>query len=313
MGKRGVELSQDKLIAVKNYINKQRGMDMIDTGDDVVIERIPSGSYLLDRIIDGGIPLGRFSLFYGAPMSGKTTIALTTIASAQKKGMLCAYLDSEKTYSTDWANKLGVDGSNLLVSSVSLGEPLVDTVADLIDRRFDLVVVDSIAAMCPKEFLESASKSKVSPLARLVNEMMCKVNALNSKTAIIFINQPREKVGVLFGSKLSLPGGKSVAHYASLTIKFWINGRIKEKDEIIGRVISCHVDKNKLGIPERTAEFNVYFNSGIDNGDELLTLAIQQGVVTKSGGWYYYASEKHQGRNTFILEANSKWRKAVSL
>ena len=303
----------ERLIEVKNYINKQRGIDMITTGESVTIERIPSGSYLLDRIIDGGIPLGRFTLFYGAPMSGKTTIALTTIANAQKKGMLCAYLDSEKTYSTDWANKIGVDGKNLLVSSISLGEPVVDTLADLIDKRFDLVVVDSIAAMCPKEFLQDASKSKVSPLARLVNEMMCRVNALNSKTAVIFINQPREKVGVMFGSKLSLPGGKSIAHYSSLTVKFWINGRIKEKDEIIGRTISCHVDKNKLGIPERTAEFNVYFNSGIDNNDELLTLATQQKVVTKSGGWYIYGEDKHQGRDTFVLEANPGWKEAVSL
>ena len=279
------------------------------------IKRVSTGSIMLDKAIGGGIPYGRFSLFYGSPMSGKTTIALSTIANAQKEGAICAYLDTEKTYDLNWAAKLGIDTDKLLVSNIAAGEPVVDTLADLVEKRIDLVVVDSIAAMCPKEFLmKEAADVKVAPLAKLINEMMSKVNALNSKTAVIFINQPREAIGKLFGSTLSLPGGKSIGHYSSVNVKFWVAKRIKDnKEDVIAREVHCEVEKNKLAPPFRSAQFNLYFDGRIDNNEELLRLAIEQGVVKKNGSWYAYKEEKIQGDTSFIEECNGEWRQEVSI
>jgi recombination protein RecA len=306
-------MEENSLKEIKNYINKRRGTDIMGTGEGKTIKRIPSGSYTLDAIT-GGIPLGRFSYFYGNPMSGKTSLALTTIANAQKEGLLCAFLDAEKTYSSDWAEQLGVDVNNLLVASYSLGEPIADTLIDLIEKRLDLIVVDSIAAICPEAFLKGSSKGKsYAGLAHIINPMVCTANAINTKTGVIFINQPRDKIGSFIGG-MSLPGGKALAHYSSLSIKFWVSKRIKDKkSDVIGREITCNVDKNKLGAAENNATFNIYFNKGIDNTDELLTLALEQGIVKKKGSWYKYNEEEYQGRSTFTSSANPKWKEEVSL
>lgn len=219
-----------KLEQAKSIINKNRGEEVLSDGTRKV-RRISSGSHMVDKIT-GGIPLGTFTYFYGNTMSGKTSLALTTIANAQQQGLSCAFLDAEKTYDVGWAKILGVDTDNLLVARYSFGEPLADTLIDLITQRFDLVVVDSIAAICPLEFLKgfSSKGSKQSmtraPLAQVINPMICTANAKNEVTGVIFINQPRARMGVIGAGGMGLPGGKALAHYSSISLRFWVAERI---------------------------------------------------------------------------------------
>jgi recombination protein RecA len=269
---------------------------------DEQIEVIPSGSLGLDLALGiGGMPRGRIIEIYGPESSGKTTLALHAIAEAQKRGGTCAFIDAEHALDPTYARKLGVDVDNLLISQPDAGEQALE-IADTLVRSgaIDVLVVDSVAALVPRAELEGEmGDSHMGLHARLMSQALRKItgSVSRSKCMLIFLNQIRMKIGVMFGNPETTTGGNALKFYASIRMEIRRTGQIKERDEVVGNQTRVKVVKNKLAPPFRQVEFDIMYGEGISKVGELLDLGVKAGVVEKSGAWFSYDSQRiGQGR-----------------
>src|ERR671915_192975 len=298
-----------------SQIEKQLGKGAImRMGADtprVKVAAIPTGAINLDAATGvGGIPRGRITEIYGPESSGKTTLTLHLAANVQKMGGVAAYVDAEHALDIEYAKKLGVDIENLLVSQPDTGEQALEIVEILVrSGAVDLVVIDSVAALVPKQEIEGEmGDSHMGLQARLMSQALRKLTAAISKsrTTVIFINQIREKIGVMFGNPETTPGGRALKFYASVRIDVRRTQTIKEADVSIGSRTRARVVKNKIAPPFRDAEFDIMFDRGISYEGDLLDLAALGNIVEKSGAWYNYKSTRlGQGRENakqFLFE-----------
>jgi recombination protein RecA len=268
----------------------------------VRIDVIPTGAINLDAAIGvGGIPRGRVTEIYGPESSGKTTLCLHVVANAQRAGGVAAYIDAEHALDTDYAQKLGVDIENLLVSQPDTGEQALEICEILVrSGAVDIVVIDSVAALVPKAEIEGEmGDSHVGLQARLMSQALRKLTGAiaRSKTSVVFINQLREKIGVMFGNPETTTGGKALTFYASVRLDIRRIGPVKEKEEVIGSHVRVKVVKNKVAPPFKQAEFDIMYAEGISHTSLLVDIGSESGIIEKSGAWYSYNGQRiGQGR-----------------
>lgn len=298
-------LSQIERAFGKGSIMKLGGDQKID------IETIPTGSLSLDIALGiGGLPRGRIIEIYGPESSGKTTLALHVIAEAQKMGGTCAFIDAEHALDPSYAKKLGCNVDDLLVSQPDAGEQALE-IADTLVRSgaLDVMVIDSVAALVPRAELEGEmGDSHMGLQARLMSQALRKLTSSisKSKTIVIFINQIRQKIGVMFGNPETTTGGNALKFYASVRLDIRRIGSIKDKDEITGNQTRVKVVKNKMAPPFRQVEFDIMYGEGVSKTGEILDLGVQAGIVDKAGAWFSYNDQKvGQGRENskqFLLD-----------
>lgn len=265
------------------------------------VETFPTGSVSLDLALGGGIPKGRIVEIYGPESSGKTTLTLHAIAEVQRNGGVAAFIDAEHALDPQYAQRIGVNLENLLVSQPDSGEQALEIVDSLVrSNAVDLVVVDSVAALVPQAEIEGdMGDAHMGLQARLMSQALRKLTAVisKSKTTVIFINQLRMKIGVMFGNPETTTGGNALKFYASLRMDIRRISQIKQGENIIGNRTRVKVVKNKIAPPFRQAEFDIMYNEGISREGDVLDLAVDNGLVEKSGAWFAYKDEKiGQGR-----------------
>lgn len=287
---------------IERAFGKGSIMKLGDEGQSVDIEVIPTGSLSLDLALGiGGVPRGRIVEIYGPESSGKTTMALHVIAEAQKKGGTCAFIDAEHALDPSYAKKLGCHVEELLISQPDAGEQALE-IADTLVRSgaLDVMVVDSVAALVPRAELEGdMGDSHMGLQARLMSQALRKLTSSisRSKTTVIFINQIRQKIGVMFGNPETTTGGNALKFYSSVRLDIRRIGAIKDKDEIVGNQTRIKVVKNKMAPPFRQVEFDIMYGEGVSKMGEILDLGVQAGLVDKAGAWYSYDDQKiGQGR-----------------
>ena len=299
-------MEKDKALdAALSQIEKAFGKGSImrlGQNTNIDIEAISTGSLGIDIALGiGGMPKGRIIEIYGPESSGKTTLALSVIAQAQKTGGTCAFIDAEHALDPSYAKKIGVDVENLLVSQPDSGEQALE-IADTLVRSgaIDVMVVDSVAALVPKAELEGEmGDSHMGLQARLMSQALRKLTATvaRSNTLIIFINQIRMKIGVMFGNPETTTGGNALKFYASVRIDIRRIGAIKDKDDVIGSQTRVKIVKNKVAPPFKTVDFDIMYGEGISKTGELIDLGVKSGIIEKSGAWFSYNGDKiGQGR-----------------
>jgi recombination protein RecA len=274
----------------------------MDAKEKVRVEAVPTGAINLDAAIGvGGIPRGRVTEIYGPESSGKTTLCLHVVANAQKMGGVAAFIDAEHALDTEYARKLGVDVEALLISQPDTGEQALEICEILVrSGAVDIVVIDSVAALVPKAEIEGdMGESHMGLQARLMSQALRKLTGsiARSKTIVIFINQLREKIGVMFGNPETTTGGKALKFYASVRLDIRRIGPVKEKEEIVGSHVRVKVVKNKVAPPFKQAEFDIMYAEGISHTSLLVDIGAESGIIEKSGAWYSYNGQKiGQGR-----------------
>lgn len=296
----------------QEQINKQFGEGAIRRLGDtqtIDVELIQSGALSLDLALGGGYPKGRIIEIYGPESSGKTTLTLHAIAEIQKQGGTAAFIDAEHALDPAYARKLGVDTDNLLVAQPDNGEQALEIAETLVrSNAVDLIVVDSVAALVPQAEIDGdMGDSHMGLQARLMSQALRKLTGIinKSKATVIFINQIRMKIGVMFGNPETTTGGNALKFYASVRMDIRRTGQIKEGEEIIGNRTKVKIVKNKIAPPFRVAEFDIMYNEGISRTGDVLDLAVQHDIVGKSGAWFDYNDAKiGQGR-----EATKKYLK----
>ena len=290
------------LTQIERAFGKGSIMRMGAKAGDQQIETIPSGSLGLDLALGiGGLPRGRVVEIYGPESSGKTTLALHAIAEAQKRGGTCAFIDAEHALDPIYARKLGVDVDNLLLSQPDGGEQALEICDTLVrSGAIDIVVIDSVAALVPRAELEGEmGDTHVGLHARLMSQALRKLtgSVAKSHTMLIFLNQIRLKIGVMFGNPETTTGGNALKFYASIRMEIRRIGQIKDREEVVGNQTRVKVVKNKLAPPFRQVEFDIMYGEGISKRGELIDLGVKANVVEKSGAWFSYDSTRiGQGR-----------------
>lgn len=298
-----LKILEDTMYGIEKTYGKGAIMKL---GDGVInkIESISTGSVTLDHALGiGGVPRGRIVEIYGPESSGKTTICLHTIAEAQKIGGIAAFIDAEHALDSHYARRLGVDVNNLLLSQPDYGEQALEIVDTLVrSNALDIIVIDSVAALVPRSEIEGEmGDAQMGVQARLMSQALRKITGAvsRSKTCVIFTNQLRSKIGVMFGSPETTTGGNALKFYASLRMDIRRIAAIKDGQDVVGNRTKVKVVKSKVAPPFKQVEFDILYNEGISKSGELIDLGVDHGIIKKGGAWFTFGEDRFQGREQF--------------
>ena len=311
-----LKIIDDAIASIEKTYGKGSIMKLGD-GVIVSVESIPTGALSLDYALGiGGVPRGRVTEIYGPESSGKTTLCLHIIAEAQKAGGLAAFIDAEHALDVNYAKKLGVDTANLLISQPDFGEQALEITDTLVrSNALDIIVIDSVAALVPRSEIEGEmGDATMAVQARLMSQALRKLTGAisKSKTSVIFINQLRQKIGIMFGNPETTTGGNALKFYASLRMDIRRIGAIKNGTDVIGNRTRVKIVKSKVAPPFKEVEFDILYNEGISKSGDLLDFATNLDIVKKSGAWFTFGDDRYQGREQFrqkLLEDPELYKK----